>query len=341
MRPVAGFGEVIRRFLDGAPGVRILVAGDVMLDAYVSGDASRISPEAPVPVVSVSRRRYIPGGAANVAANIRALGAAVTLAGVTGVDDPAVRLRGELDRIGIDTDALVEDAARPTTVKTRVTASGQQIVRFDEEDRSPLSGSASDKLQRLCEELLSSVDACVISDYAKGVMSDAFCRWLIDAAAKRKKPVVVDPKSRDLVRYRGATVVTPNLRETEAAAREPIQNAEELAHAAALLLPGIEPSALLITRGEEGMSLFEPARGAWHLRPDLVNEVADVTGAGDTVAASLAIGLGVGLTLRDAVRVANIAAGVAVSHHGTWAVGGGELLEASLRLDLAMEATQT
>jgi D-beta-D-heptose 7-phosphate kinase/D-beta-D-heptose 1-phosphate adenosyltransferase len=339
MRPVAGFGDVIRRFLDGARSIRILVAGDVMLDTYVSGNASRISPEAPVPVVSVFRRRYIPGGAANVAANIRALGSSVALAGATGVDDPAVRLRGELDRAGINMDALIEDAARPTTVKTRVTAAGQQIVRFDEEDRSPLPASASEQLQHRCDELLSSVDACVISDYAKGVMSEAFCRWLIDAAAKRGKPVVVDPKSRDLMRYRGATVVTPNLRETEAAAREPIHNTGELVRAAGLLLPGIAPSALLITRGEDGMSLFDPAREPWHL-PALVNEVSDVTGAGDTVAATLAIGLGVGLSLRDAVTVANLAAGVAVSHHGTWAVGGEELLEASLRMDLAMEAAQ-
>ncbi len=344
MRPIAGFGEVVRRFLEGAPAVRILVAGDVMLDAYVSGDASRISPEAPVPVVSVSRRRYIPGGAANVAANIRALGASVTLAGVTGVDDPAVRLRSELDRIGIGMDALVEDTSRPTTIKTRITAGGQQIVRFDEEDRAPLSVSVAEELQRRCEGVFSSaisnVDACVISDYAKGVMGDAFCRWLIGEAVKRKKPVVVDPKSRDLARYRGATVVTPNLRETEAAAREPIHNDADLARAAALLLPGIAPSALLITRGEEGMSLFDPDLGAWHVGAQ-VNEVADVTGAGDTVAASLAIGLGIGLTLREAVGVANISAGVAVSHHGTWAVGGAELLEASLRLGLAMEAAHS
>jgi D-beta-D-heptose 7-phosphate kinase/D-beta-D-heptose 1-phosphate adenosyltransferase len=336
VRPLNGLGEVIRRFVDNAGSVRILVAGDVMLDAYVSGNASRISPEAPVPVVSVSRRRYLPGGAANVAANIRTLGAAVALAGVTGIDDPAVRLRGELDRAGINMDALIEDAARPTTIKTRITAGGQQIVRFDEEERGPLAAGVSAQLRGRCEELLSSVAGCVISDYAKGVMGDEFCRWLIGEAAKRGKPVVVDPKSRDLTRYRGATVVTPNLRETEAAAREPIHNDGELAHAAARLLPGIAPSALLITRGEEGMSLFDPLHGAWHL-PALANEVADVTGAGDTVAASLAIGLGIGLTLREAATVANVAARVAVSHHGTWAVGSAELLAA---VDQAMEAAE-
>ena len=162
---------VLHRFLDQAHSVRILVAGDVMLDAYVSGSASRISPEAPVPVVSVSRRRFLPGGAANVAANVLALGSRVSLAGVTGVDESAIRLRGELERTGANLDALVEDATRVTTVKTRITAGGQQIVRFDEEDRSPLSESTEALLRARCGELLYGVDACVISDYAKGIVN--------------------------------------------------------------------------------------------------------------------------------------------------------------------------
>src|SRR5579863_10684700 len=158
----------LRRFLDHAASVRILVAGDVMLDTYVSGTASRISPEAPVPVVSVSRRLFLPGGAANVAANILALGARVSLAGATGVDESAIRLRGELERTGVDMNALVEDATRLTTTKTRITAHGQQIVRFDEEDQSPLSPSTEALLRARCADVLPTVDACVISDYAKG-----------------------------------------------------------------------------------------------------------------------------------------------------------------------------
>ena len=226
--------------------------------------------------------------------------------------------------------ALIEDAARVTTTKTRITASGQQIVRFDEEDPSPLTVAAEEQLRARCEHLLPGVDSCVISDYAKGVMGDSFCGWLIAAAAKLGKPVVVDPKSRHLRRYRGATVVTPNLRETAAAARETIGNAEELGRAVAQLLPEIAPSALLVTRGEDGMSLFEPHRATRHL-PALRNEVADVTGAGDTVVGALAIALGLGLTLFEAASIANIAAGVAVGHHGTWAVRREELLEAALR----------
>jgi rfaE bifunctional protein kinase chain/domain len=316
----------LQRFLDRAPSVAILVAGDAMLDAYVSGSASRISPEAPVPVVSVSRRRYLAGGAANVAANILALGSRVSLAGVTGVDESAVRLRHELDSSGADMHALVEDATRLTTTKTRVTAGGQQIVRFDEEDRTPLSEATETLLRARCAEVLGGVDACVISDYAKGVVGDSFCRWLIGEAVQRRIPVVVDPKSRDLTRYQCATVITPNLKETAAAAGEPIETAEDLTQAVDRLLPTIAPSAILVTRGEDGMSLFEQHRTPRHLAA-LRNEVADVTGAGDTVVGVLAIALGLGLTLFDAASVANIAAGVAVGHHGTWAVRREELLE--------------
>jgi len=320
----------LRRFLDQASSVRILVAGDVMLDTYVSGTASRISPEAPVPVVSVSRRLYLPGGAANVAANILALGARVSLAGATGVDESAIRLRRELDRTGANLDALVEDATRLTTTKTRITAHGQQIVRFDEEDGSPLSPATEALLRTRCEDVLPGVDACVISDYAKGVVGDSFCRWLIGAAVKSNKPVIVDPKSRDLARYRGATVVTPNLKETAAAAGETIETSSDLARAVNLILPRIAPSALLVTRGEEGMSLFEQHQPARHL-PALRNEVADVTGAGDTVAGVLAIALGLGFTILDAASIANIAAGIAVGHPGTWAVQREELLETGVR----------
>lgn len=318
----------LRRFLEGASGVTVLVAGDVMLDAYVSGSASRISPEAPVPVVGVAERRFVPGGAANVAANVLAMGARVAIAGVTGVDDSAVRLRRELERTGADLSALVEDASRVTTTKTRITAAGQQIVRFDDEDTSLLNDEPASALQAQCGELLARVDACVISDYAKGVVTDSFCRWLIDEAARQARPVVVDPKSRRLERYRGATVVTPNLKETGAATGETIANSEDLSHAVAQLLPRIAPSALLVTRGADGMSLFDAHRPARHL-PAVRNEVADVTGAGDTVVAVLAIALGMGLPLLDAASVANLAAGIAVGHHGTWAVRHEQLREAA------------
>lgn len=319
---------MMTRLLMRAPAVRIMVAGDCMLDAYVTGAATRISPEAPVPVVEVIERRFVVGGAANVAANARGMGAIVTVAGVTGADEAGARLRAALDKMEIGTEALLEDNMRVTTIKTRVTAGGQQIVRFDEESVLPLSARTAAQLLRKCERVLDEANAVIISDYAKGVAPEAFCRWVIDRAAKRGVPVVVDPKSRDLSRYRGARIVTPNLKETAVAAGEPIHSDEDLARAAAILLDKIAPSALLVTRGGDGMSLFEPGHKEVHL-PVLVNEVADVTGAGDTVVAMLAVALGAGFELRDAAAMANIAAGVAVGHHGTWAVGREELIEAS------------
>jgi len=302
-----------------------------MLDTYIAGSATRISPEAPVPVVEVTRRQHVPGGAANVAANARALGATVTLAGVTGVDDSGVCLRQVLDGLGVFMEPLLEDTARVTTTKTRVTAAGQQIVRFDQEDTSPLPTVIGAELQRRCAAALDGVDVCIISDYAKGVVSDTFCAWIIAEAGRRKVPVVVDPKSRSLARYAGASVITPNLKEAGIAAGEPSQTAADLHRVAALLLASIAPSALLVTRGEAGMSLFENGKQEVYL-PALVNEVADVTGAGDTVVSVLALALGSGFDLPAAARLANIAAGVAVSHPGTWAVRPGELLDAAARL---------
>jgi len=318
---------MMTRLLMRAPAIRVLVAGDCMLDAYVTGAATRISPEAPVPVVEVGERRFVVGGAANVAANARGMGAAVTLAGVTGADAAGARLRAELEQLEIGIEALLEDETRVTTVKTRVTAGGQQIVRFDEETRQPLSARMMSQLLRNCERVLDEADAVVISDYAKGVAAEAFCRWVIEHAEKRRVPVVVDPKSADLSKYRGARIVTPNVREAAAAAGEAIHSDADLARVAEMLLKKVAPSALLITRGAEGMSLFEPGRKELHL-PVMVNEVADVTGAGDTVVATLAVALGSGFELREAAAMANLAAGVAVGHHGTWAVRREELVAA-------------
>ena len=316
----------VRQFIDRAPSLRILVAGDAMLDTYVSGEATRISPEAPVPVVAVSSRRSVPGGAANVAANVRALGAAAMLAGVIGFDPAADILAAHLETGGIDASAVVRDSMRVTTSKTRITAGGQQIVRFDEEHTTPLSPAAESELRRAILALLPTVDACIVSDYAKGVVSTGFSRWVISEAARLSKPVVVDPKSRDLARYSGATVITPNLKEAALAAGEP-QHAEA-AHIDALaahLIPLVHPSSLLVTMGGDGMALFEPGTAPLHLHAMPV-EVADVTGAGDTVVAVLAIALGMGMPLREAAALANTAAGLAVRHTGTWAVTGAELL---------------
>jgi rfaE bifunctional protein kinase chain/domain len=252
------------------------------------------------------------------------------LAGVIGPDDGGLRLREKLTDAQIGCDPLVQDPSRVTTVKTRVTVGGQQIVRFDDEDITPVRGQALEHLQACCTRALDAANVCVISDYAKGVVTPSFCAWLIAAARHRNLPIVVDPKSSDLTRYRGASVITPNLKETAAATGELLQTSG-LQAAVGALLPSIAPSALLVTRGEEGMSLFESGAAEWHM-PAMVNEVADVTGAGDTVVGVLAVALGAGFSLQEAAALANLAAGVAVGHHGTWAVTGAELLEAASRL---------
>lgn len=317
--------DSIRNFLNQAPALRILVIGDAMLDAYVSGEATRISPEAPVPVVAVTGKKFVLGGAANVAANVRAIGASAALAGVTGIDESGSALRRLLAEADVNSGALIEDAARVTTTKTRITAGGQQIVRFDEENVLSLGAEAEILLREACSRQLPGVQACVISDYAKGVISGAFCRWLMVEAAALGKPVVVDPKSRDLSRYRGATVITPNLRETSAAAGEPIHEQTELIHAAARLMPAIAPSSLLVTQGGDGMTLFEPGEPP-HRIPAMQVEVADVTGAGDTVVAVLALSLAMGLPLAEAAALANMAGGLAVRHTGTRPVTRDELV---------------
>ncbi len=315
--------SAVRHFVDKARSVRVLVVGDCMLDAYVAGTATRISPEAPVPVVHVRRRSYVPGGAGNVAANAAALGAVVSLAGITGNDETGAKLRAALVGSNLDIRPLVADASRVTTTKTRVTVGGHQVVRFDDEDTSPPSDAIFAELRAACASALDSTDACVVSDYAKGVLGVDFCRWLVREARERGLPVVVDPKQRDFSRYAGATVVTPNLKEVSEAVGG--VSAGPLDEAATALLQVISPSALLVTRGGDGMSLFAPAQPERHL-PAMVNEVADVTGAGDTVVAALAVALGIGFELFEAARIANLAAGVAVSHHGTWAVRAEELL---------------
>jgi rfaE bifunctional protein kinase chain/domain len=192
-------------------------------------------------------------------------------------------------------------------------------------------------LRERCRVELRNARACIVSDYAKGVASEEFCRWLIAEAASFGIPVIVDPKARDLARYRGATVVTPNLKETSAASGIGIESPTELTRAVAALLPSISPSSLLVTRGEDGMSLYEPGRAGRHL-PALRNEVADVTGAGDTVVATLALALGAGFDLFDAACLANIAAAIAVSHHGTWAVNRDEMAQAAAQLDISVLA---
>lgn len=304
-------------------GVRVLVVGDVMLDHYVAGRVRRISPEAPVPVLSVEKEWHVPGGAANVARNLARLGAEVALLGLTGRDAAADQLRAALAREGI-ADTLVPSASRATIRKTRVLAQGQQLLRLDEERPDPADAAEAAALAGMAERLLDGCAAVVLSDYAKGVLlaaPDGTCvsRAVLAAARQRGLPVLVDPKGGDWQRYAGAQCVTPNAGEFAAIAgldaEAPLDHARRAALADALRARyGF--AHVLVTRGPKGMALFSADAPPQYCRA-AVREVADVSGAGDTVIALLAACVGKGLSWPEAMRVANAGAGVAVGKMGT------------------------
>jgi D-glycero-beta-D-manno-heptose-7-phosphate kinase len=318
------------QFLEAFPGRRVLVVGDVMLDEYVWGEVRRISPEAPVPVVEMRRRTYMPGGAANTAANVVGLGGQALLGGVVGPDEHASRLSTALGQAGVDPRGLVVEDGRLTTAKTRIVAHSQQIARVDCEHRASLAPATEDALLRWVEEAMPRADACVLSDYAKGVVSHRLARQVIEMARRARRPVVVDPKGTDYAKYRGATVVKPNLHEVQQVVNRTVEGEADLLVAGADLLGALGEGALLITRGALGMSLFRGDRPPMHIS-SAARAVFDVTGAGDTVVATLALALGVGAPLEQAARLANYAAGVVVSKVGTTPVTLEEVRRAASR----------
>jgi D-beta-D-heptose 7-phosphate kinase/D-beta-D-heptose 1-phosphate adenosyltransferase len=301
---------------DRLPGRRVLVLGDIMLDEYLWGEATRISPEAPVPVVEVRRRSVAPGGAANAAANIASLGGTAILGGVVGADDAGQRLVEALRSQGVAAQGVTVDAARPTTVKARLIAGNQQIVRMDHEARIPVGERAEETLWLWAEREMPAAQSCVLSDYGKGVVSEPLARRFIDLARQQGIPVVVDPKGTDYAKYRGAAVIKPNIGELECVLQEKLPGLGDLERAGrrlAGLLPG---TAVLITRGPDGMALFQGEAAAWYV-PSAARQVYDVTGAGDIVVSTLALALAAGAPLEAAIRLSNHAAGLAVACRGT------------------------
>lgn len=303
---------------------RVLVVGDVMLDRYWHGKASRISPEAPVPVVRVANREDRPGGAGNVALNIAALGAAASLVGIVGADEAGDELRSRLQAAGVLCDFAVSSAA-PTITKLRVIAQHQQLLRLDFEQDFGAEAVAS--LEARTAALLGGAQVLVLSDYNKGALQNT--RELIAAARARGIPVVADPKGSDFSKYQGATVITPNLSEFETIVGK-CRTEEELSARGLKLMAELNLEALLITRGEHGMTLLRPGHPELHM-PTRAQEVFDVTGAGDTVVAVLAASLAAGHSLDDGTALANLAAGLAVGKLGTAAISGPELRRAIQR----------
>jgi rfaE bifunctional protein kinase chain/domain len=302
--------------LNAFPGQRILVLGDVILDWYWWGQASRLSPEAPVPVVRKQRTTLQPGGAGNTASNLAALGARVSLFGVTGRDSHADELRAALGAQGVDSGGLIADAGRPTTTKTRVIAAHQQVVRIDEESTQPISEAIVADVLKAVKKELGAADAIVISDYAKGFLTPELLQGVIGAG----KPVFADPKGADSSRYKGVFLLKPNRLELGLLTGLPAETHAEVLAAGSRLAASMPGTHILVTEGSEGMTLFLDSQPPEHLAPT-PRQVFDVTGAGDTVLAVIAMAVTAGASWSQAMRLAAEAAGIAIGQMGSVAVG--------------------
>ncbi len=306
-------------------GRRVLVVGDLMLDQYIRGSVSRISPEAPVPVVRVTGESFIPGGAGNVVSNLAALGAAVSVVGVVGEDEAGRRLLDHFRAGGADVEGVCVDVERQTTQKCRVVAERQQAVRFDRETTGALSHATETRLLASLAEELAKADAVILSDYGKGVIGPRLLAAAIPAARRRRLPITVDPKPEHFRKYRGVTCVTPNTAEAWACMRrEPRAGQEAIVALGRDTLKTLNSRSVLITRGADGMSLFEDGGRQTHI-PTVAREVFDVSGAGDTVISTLTLALAAGASLPRAAVLANQAAGIVVGKLGTATVSPDEL----------------
>jgi len=339
--------RAVRRLIERFRGRRVGVVGDVMLDRYLWGTATRLSPEAAVPVVDYVEQSECLGGAGNVAANLVALGARVALFGVTGEDEAATAVRRCLGALGVPGNGVVADSAHITTVKTRIVARHQQVVRVDHEKRAPLAKPTEERLIRRIVAGLRGMDALVVSDYDKGVVTEALAERVLGACHRLDIRAFVKPKASRLFSYRGATAIVCNAKEAAFFVSRALTDGESVEQAGRALLAHFGCSAVVITLGERGMNVIEDgAAGHLHLpatsfevtyarvglpgleRDATGRQVFDVTGAGDTVVATLALAVAAGASVRDAAMLANAAAGVAVGKLGTATVSPRELLAA-------------
>ncbi|HNX94145.1 MAG TPA: D-glycero-beta-D-manno-heptose-7-phosphate kinase [Holophaga sp.] len=309
-------------------GRRVVVLGDLMLDEYLFGEVSRISPEAPVPIVHVRREKAVLGGAANVVSNLRAIGAEPLVIGTLREDAAGLRLLQILKGLGVASDAIVRDGNRPTIIKTRVIGQQQQMLRIDREELDPLSEPVVEALQIKLASALEEASALIVSDYAKGVISAPLMDAVRECCAKRGIPWIVDPKPSHRELYRGATLMTPNTKELTELSNKPSKSDAEVEAAGRALSAELGISGLLVTRSEKGMALFAPESGRvdpW-LIPTEAREVFDVSGAGDTVIAVFSAAVAAGANWKAAAMLANAAAGVVVGKIGTATASPAEIL---------------
>ncbi|MEN9352774.1 MAG: D-glycero-beta-D-manno-heptose-7-phosphate kinase [Fibrobacterota bacterium] len=308
----------------GFDGKLVLVVGDVMLDQHLWGSVTRISPEAPVPVVRCLKRTLMAGGAGNVAMNLVGLGLTVSLVALVGEDEAATQIREELGQAGVDVDGVLSDRDRPTTTKMRVIGGHQQMLRLDSESTQPPSPELEDALLRKVVGKLEKASAVILSDYAKGVLTPSLCQGIIRAAKLKGIPVLVDPKGKEWEKYRGATRITPNRSELVAVSASPLTDRETLIRESRKLREQLDLQSLTVTLSEEGMIQVD-AQEVIQV-PAMAREVFDVSGAGDTAIATLTAALAAGLDACDCLVLANIAAGIVVGKVGTVALGKSELL---------------
>ncbi|HIJ20145.1 MAG TPA: D-glycero-beta-D-manno-heptose-7-phosphate kinase [Deltaproteobacteria bacterium] len=322
--------DILKAHIDRFPGAKVFVIGDIIMDRYIWGNVSRISPEAPVPVVDVKMENGMLGGAANVIRNIAALGARPVLCGVVGKDETGEEILSEIEKMGLKKDGIVTEDSRITSVKTRVVAHNQQVVRFDRESRKEISPTSIKNILSYIEENLAEIDAIVISDYGKGVISGQIMNGLttlIGPPAKRTIILSVDPKTGNFEYYQGVDIITPNHHEAGLFCGIEIVDEETLLRAGKAMLDHLHCRSVLITQGKDGMTLFEKAGEITHI-PTVAKKVFDVTGAGDTVIGTISLALASGLDLKSAAILSNFAAGIVVGEVGTSAVNAKDLKEA-------------
>ena len=318
--------SILKRF----SGVKLLVVGDIMMDRTILGKVSRISPEAPVPVVIAETEDFNLGGAANVAHNIRSLGGTVSLCGILGDDENGRKIYGRIAEKGIQTQGIFFEQGRQTTVKTRIIAHHphyQQLVRVDRETTGLLKATTLESLSKFLMGRIEDFDGVVISDYGKGLLTRRLIQSVVKKAEKSEKLIMVDPKVKNFFFYKGATVITPNTNEASEASRIPATDQLSVEKMGKSLLKRLRCHALVITQGEKGMTIFEPHQKPYRV-PTVAKEVYDVTGAGDTVIGTMAVALGTGpnVSYKDAASLANYAAGIVVGKVGTAVVTDEELL---------------
>jgi len=309
----------LEKALSNAKKVSVLVLGDLMLDEYVYGTIERISPEAPVGILDWRERRIGLGGAANVANNLAHLGCQVFLAGIVGSDQAGEELARAARDLGIDAAGVITDTQRPTTVKTRIVERGHQVLRIDRESRLQAQESLVEVLLAYVHRCISSIDGIVLSDYAKGVLGADLCASVMTVATRKGIPVLVDPKGHDFSKYRGAFLLTPNKKELAEATQMPVQSESDIRKAVERLFALVECQAILVTRGEEGMSLYKAGGAETHIQSE-VRDVFDITGAGDTVISMFARLFLDSRDLLAAAQLSNVAAGVKVGKLGAAAV---------------------